>query len=141
MKLIEKIDYLKKNDIMKKIFCLLFLSLFLVSCNNKEEPIKEDSNQEAIIENEKEEVTLISLELSGYKSEFKNGEEFSIGDLVVMGIYSDSSKKEITDYEIDSSKFNKDIAGSYQIVVKKSGISLSYNVTVIKSGEMDLPLV
>ena len=141
MKLIERIDYLKKNDIMKKIFCLLFLSLLLVSCNNKEEPIKEDSNQEVIIEDEKDEVTLISLELSGYKSEFKNGEEFSIGDLVVMGIYSDSSKKEITDYEIDSSKFNKDIAGSYQIVVKKSGISLSYNVTVIKSGEMDLPVV
>ena len=124
---------------MKKLFCLILISFCLVACSNNQVPNDTGNTNEEI---KNEEVDLVSLELINYKSTFNGNEEFSVGNLVVNGIYSDTSKKVITDYVVDSTNYNKSEKGTYTIIVTYSGVSNSYNVKVIsESGEEDLPLV
>ena len=128
---------------MKKILGLLLLSFCLVSCSNNQDVVNNNENKEEVIDNNKEEsISLVDIELSGYKEEFKDGEAFNVGNLKVMGVYSNSTKKEITNYSVDSTAFDKNKKGTYIIIVTYLEFSKSYNVNVINnSGEIDLPLV
>ena len=72
-----------------------------------------------------------SVAVSGAKTSFLEGEDFSAEGLVVEVTYKDREVKTLTaeEYEIDSSAYQKDVAGTYTIVVTPTG-QLNENVTV-----------
>lgn len=78
--------------------------------------------------------TDVAITLSGMKTEFEFGEEFSTGDLVVTAKRSNDTSYTVSadKYTVDSSAYNKSVAGEYNIVVKlkNSDISEKYKVTV-----------
>ena len=76
------------------------------------------------------EPTLVSISVSGAKSEFEYNENFSATGVVVIAQYSDNSAVTITDYTVDSSAYDKTTAGTYTITVSHNGMSASYNVLV-----------
>lgn len=77
-----------------------------------------------------------TLELKSAKTDFVVGEEFTVGDLEVIGKRNHRGDVTITDYEIDSSKVKKDEAGVYEITVKYGDVSTKYNVNykIVKDG-------
>ena len=83
--------------------------------------------------------TVSDILIEGYKNSFKINQEFSTDGLKVFALYSTGDKEEVTDYTVDSSKYNKQVSGDYEIVITYSGKSKTYNVNV--SGEMELPFV
>jgi len=78
------------------------------------------------------EVYVTEISISGQKTWFENGEAFSKGGLVVKAIMSDNSTRilEEGEYQVDSSKYNQEVAGIYNIVVSALGFSKNYNVMV-----------
>ena len=73
-----------------------------------------------------------AIEVSGAKTEFDWGEEFTIGDLEVTALYQDG--KEIvleSGYEVDSSAYNKDVPADYEITVSYGEFTDTYTVTVL----------
>ena len=75
-------------------------------------------------------VELTTISATGAKIEFAYNEDFSSNGLVVKAQYSDGSEEEISDYTIDSSAYNKTVAGTYSISVNYNGKSASYDVVV-----------
>jgi hypothetical protein len=61
-------------------------------------------------------VKLTGISAQDYQTEFALGEEFSVGGLTITAKYSDGTTKTVEDYEIDSSDYNKDLAGEYTII-------------------------
>ena len=75
---------------------------------------------------------LEAIEVSGAKTEFDWGEEFSIGDLEVTAVYQDGRETPITSgYEVDSSAYNKDEPADYEIIVSYGEFTDTYTVTVL----------
>ena len=74
----------------------------------------------------------VALHLKNYKTNFTEGDEFSVGDLVVEAEYDDASKVILSaeNYEVDYSAYNKDVAGTYNIEVKALGLTKTYSVNV-----------
>lgn len=76
----------------------------------------------------------VSLSLSGQNTQFVLGEDFSAEGLQVVVTQSDDTTyiAEENSYTVDSSAYNKDAEGDYEIVVVLNGteISASYTVTV-----------
>lgn len=77
--------------------------------------------------------------VSGAQTSFKEGEDFSSEGLVVEVTYKDGEVKELTaeEYEVDSSAYKKDVAGTYTIIVTPNGqtdvatpVTGTYEVTV-----------
>ncbi len=79
-----------------------------------------------------EEVVCVSLSISGQKTTFTNGEEFSTGNLVVTATMSNNTSKTLTaqEYVVDSSAYNKNTQGSYNITITALGKTAFYSVTV-----------
>ena len=81
-----------------------------------------------------EEVVCVKLSVSGQKTTFLNGEDFSTGSLVVVAQMSDGTSKTLTDleYVVDSSAYNCMQAKSYEVTITANGTSYkkSYSVTV-----------
>lgn len=75
----------------------------------------------------------ITVNTSNAKVEYFYGEEFSISGVTVSGVYTvlDSSF-DIPSFTYDSSKFNSNLLGTYQIYVSAFGQTNSYDVTVRK---------
>ena len=70
------------------------------------------------------------------KTAYKNGEELDLTGLVVTGYYGGSRVIIQSDaYKVDASKYNKNVAGTYEIVVSYGGFSKSFNVSVAKADE------
>ena len=57
------------------------------------------------------------IELKAEKTNFVVGDEFSYDGLKVTAVYEDGTTKEVTGFNVDSSKVNKAAAGSYTITV------------------------
>lgn len=76
--------------------------------------------------------TPVRLELSGMKTAFEFGEEFSTGELVVTIRYSNGTKKTAapSEYKVISSAYNAQAAGTYEILVRSGALSETYSVTV-----------
>ncbi len=75
---------------------------------------------------------LAAIEVSGAKTEFDFGEEFSVGDLEVTAVYQDGKETKIASgYEVDSSAYNKDVPAEYEITVSYGEFTDSYTVTVL----------
>ena len=86
-------------------------------------------------------VTLKTISLENYKTEFVYGQDFTVGDLVVTAKYSDGTEKVVTNYTVNSTQYDKETAGKYPISIqyKEGGKSCAktYNVKVCKSYEVD----
>ena len=75
---------------------------------------------------------LAAIEVSGAKTEFDWGEEFSIGDLEVTAVYQDGVRIAVeSGYEVDSSAYNKDEPADYEIIVSYGEFTDTYTVTVL----------
>ncbi|MDE6584162.1 MAG: InlB B-repeat-containing protein, partial [Anaeroplasmataceae bacterium] len=72
---------------------------------------------------------LESISLSGGKTEFTIGEDFSYEDLIVTAKMSDDTTKEVTDFIVDSSEVDKTKEGTYTITVSYEGKTATYKVT------------
>ena len=82
------------------------------------------------------------LTISGFKTDFTNGEEFSIGDLIVTAVMSNDTSEQLdaSYYEVDSSEYNKYVAGSYTIRVIAYDITKEYTVTVGEAYATDIKI-
>lgn len=83
------------------------------------------------------EVTPQSLRLSGMKTSFAFGEAFSSEGMTVKIVYSDKTEKVTEDFSVDSSKYNADAAGTYEIAVSAGGLSRRYSVVVAARPETE----
>ncbi len=89
---------------MKKILsflALVLVSVMLIGCTKDKK------------------VTLSSIAVTtdGAKVQYNVGEQFSKEGLVVTATYSNKTTKNVTNFEVDSSKFNASVAGEYEIIV------------------------
>lgn len=108
----------------KRGIIFLTLSLFAIAvtgCKKNDElptepPVKQADN-------------LQKIEVSGGTRKFIVGTDFSVGDLVVKATYSQSGVKNITGYQVNSSKVDKTKAGTYEIVITFEGETAKYSVT------------
>lgn len=110
----------------KRGIIFLALSLFVVAvtgCTNNDKPVEPPVDQTDDLQ---------KLEVSGGTRNFIVGTDFSVGDLVVKGTYSQSGEKTITGYQVDSSKVDKMKEGSYEIVISFEGKTVKYTVTYEK---------
>ena len=76
------------------------------------------------------ELIMTGITASGAKNSFAYNEEFVSTGLVVKAVYEDGSEEEVTDYAINSTSYNKAVAGSYTIAVSYNGKSANYTVVV-----------
>ena len=103
----------------------LALGLSLTSCEVKQAAPKYE-----------EKIVLTELLISSYnaKTNYVIGEEFSKDNLTVTAVYSDNTKKAITNYNVDTNLFDKSVAGTYKIYISyQEGTNYkvsSYDVTV-----------
>jgi len=76
----------------------------------------------------------VSLNLKDYRTDFTLGDEFSTGNIKAEIEYADEQKETLKaeDLEIDSSAYNKNAVGSYEIKVTAKGLTSAYEVTVRK---------
>ena len=113
---------MKKLKIALSLLFAMAFSLFLVACGGKED--------------------IVSVEIGeGTKKEFVEGEAFSTEGLTVIVKYRGSSEEVVLEegqYDVDSSQYNADKAGTYTIVVTPKQdveegaepVTQSYDVTV-----------
>lgn len=113
---------MKKLKIALSLIFALTFSLFLVACGG--------GNKE-----------VTDIELEGMTTEFKEGEAFTTGDLVVTVYYRGSDDPvvlEADQYEVDSSAYDPSSAGTYQIIITPEQtpaegaqpVTATYDVTV-----------
>lgn len=113
---------MKKLKIALSLIFALTFSLFLVACGG--------GNKE-----------VTDIELEGMTTEFKEGEAFTTGDLVVTVYYRGSDEPVVLEagqYEVDSSAYKAMSAGTYQIIITPEQtpaegaqpVTRSYEVTV-----------
>lgn len=75
-----------------------------------------------------------SVSVTGVKTEFEWGEQFSFGSGVVTAKFDDGTEKEIASgYTVDSSAYQAQTSGQYTIVVSYQGKQAIYTVTVKQS--------
>lgn len=81
-------------------------------------------------------VDVNKIEVSNQKTEFAYGDEFSLGDdFEIKAVFSDGVTRVLltSEYEVDSSAYNKLVAGTYEIVIsykQDTTKQVSYNVVV-----------
>ncbi|MDE7158411.1 MAG: DUF4886 domain-containing protein [Clostridiales bacterium] len=118
------------KSLRKILICILSAVLFLfpilTACEDDPPP--------------KPDVTAQSLRLSGMKTSFAYGEEFSSEGLKVSVIYSDKTEKETEDFTVDSSKYNANTAGNHEITVNCEGLTRRYSVTVADPPKAEVAL-
>ncbi len=71
---------------------------------------------------------ITELELKNPKTKFEIGEEFTVGDLEVIGKRAIRGDITITNYDVDSSKVQKDTKGNYEITIKYENLIKTYEV-------------
>ena len=93
--------------------------------------LNEECEEEACAE-KCECVELTAITVSGAKTEFAWGEEFSVGELSVTALYEDDSEEELFEgqYVVDASAFDATQAGTYTIKVTYKDKEATYDVTV-----------
>lgn len=105
---------------------------YTVICSYTENGVTKTAEYEISVVKE-----LTAISVSGYKAQFEYGEEFSIGDLVVTAAYSDGSTKNVEDYTLDRTAYDKNVAGVYTIVCtyEEDGVTkvAEYEVSVVNS--------
>ena len=103
-----------QNRIKKTIICIIMviLCLSLFSCKNNDDDGETPTPPPADI------LELIGLDISGCVSKYEIGEELNISDLKAFAHYEDNTTKDVTEaIEIDTSKYNKEKDGTYEIII------------------------
>ena len=115
---------MKKLSSIFMLFVALVLSLTLFACNN------DQNSQKAPVAE--------SISVSGQKTQFYVGDEFSAEGLTVTVTYDDKTDKiaESSEYTVDGSAYVASVAGNYMVIVKLNGTTLetSYSVFVEEKG-------
>lgn len=75
---------------------------------------------------------VVGIEVKGAQTQFAYGEEFSFAG-AVMKKFADGSTMVITDYTLDSSAYNKDEAGKYEIKITYGSFETKYVAKVSPS--------
>lgn len=84
------------------------------------------------------EATVSSISVSGAKTEFKVGDEWSVGNLVVSATMSDGTTKNVTaEATVTHTAVNLNAAGTYTVVVSYSGKTTNYSVTVVAENRVE----
>ena len=111
------------KKILMVILSIICLSFTFAACQNTNKGNSNDDSATPIP---------VALHLKNYKTNFTEGDEFSVGNLVVEVEYDDASKVVLsaTEYEVDYSAFDKNAAGTYNIEVKAFGLTKTYSVNV-----------
>ncbi len=73
--------------------------------------------------------TISEIKVSGVNLNYTVGDELSLESVVVKAYYSDNSVVTVTDYTVDASAVNKDVAGSYDVVFGYGGKNVTLAVT------------
>ena len=73
--------------------------------------------------------TLTEIKVSGLNTNLTVGDELALTDAVVKAHYSDSSVVTISDYAVDASAVNKNVAGTYPVVFSFGGQTVTVMVT------------
>lgn len=115
---------MKKRRIFGAALAVALASCSLAACTNSEKPTDNNPDQQ-------EQDTLSSISISGQKTSFKVGQDFTVGDLVVTANYSVSGAKTLqaSEYTVDSDSVDKTKAGTYKIKVSYQGKEKEYEVT------------
>lgn len=116
------------------IYLILCFALVLFSCKDKDKD-KDGENDDPITPT----VQPIGLDIENPTTIFNVGDGFSIGDLTAKVHFSDGVIKDVTnDIEIDSTKFNGEKDGTYEIIVsyKESNyVAKSFYLAVVGTGQ------
>lgn len=118
----------KKTALFFCAVCFVVCAFALISCGVSDNTDSGGSGGGA---------RLKKLYLFDEKTEFWEGEPFSYNELSVMGEYEDGLQDEITEFEVDSSAFDSETAGDYEIKVSAGGVTEVYKVTVMASWKKD----
>ncbi len=82
-----------------------------------------------------------SITVSGQKTAFKVADKFEFGGQVSV-VYADGTTEEnISYYNVNVSKFNARLAGTYEITVIVGEAEVSYNVTVAKNQKLRVLMI
>ena len=134
---------------MRTKMLLLASALLLASCgaSNPETPStgNQPGESSSLVPSEHSEATLTGIELTNApdKTAYKEGETFDPEGMVISAVYSDSSKKAITDYAIENKALTKGVDSilvSYQGFSVSVPISVRYTLLVVHAGENSLNL-
>ncbi len=112
---------------------------------NTEQPGGDEDPDNGENPDDGETVTVASISLSGGKTSFAFGEDFSQDGLVVTATMSDGSEKtlESGEYSVITDNFNSMKVGTHQIMVKVNGAeaSGSYEVTVSQANRLKVLMI
>ena len=75
---------------------------------------------------------VVGIQLKGQRTVFAYGEEFSFSGIVQQEL-ADGRLSAAADYTVDSSKYNKDVAGEYEITVAWGDFAKTFTVKVAQS--------
>ena len=130
-----------QNKIKKTILCIfMFILCFsLFSCKNNDD--KKDDDGGTPTPPPADILELIGLDISGYVSEYEIGEELNISDLKAFAHYEDNTTKDVTEaIEIDTSKYNKEKDGTYEIIIsylENNVLAKSFFLATVGTGVND----
>ena len=115
----------RRKVLFPALILMLVLTLgFVAACENETTPPEPDPT----------EATLVALTVSGQKTSFEYGEDFSTGNIVVTAEMSDDTQKQLGagEYTVDSSEYNRLVSDTYKIYVRASdaNVATSYSVVV-----------
>ena len=82
-----------------------------------------------------------SITVSGQKTEFKVGDKFEFGGQVSVVYENGNTEENISYYNVDVSKFNARLTGTYEITVSVGDAEVSYTVTVAKNQKLRVLMI
>ena len=130
MKTAKTAEFLKKAASFFCAVCFSVCACMLFACG-------QTSNNDSGNNGGGGDVRLKKLYLFDMKTEFWEGERFSYDDLSVIGEDEDGFQDEVTDFNVDSSDYDGEKAGEYEIKVSAGGAIENYKVTVMANWKRD----
>lgn len=127
-----------KRNVILVVLMLMLCAFFCFGCGEvKPDPDPQPGSDPT------PSVSVTKLEVTGAKTEFKWGEEFSADGIVVTATFSDGSVKQLTDadFKVSSSLFNSREVGTYNIQVTYGNFRTRYSVNVVPRSELKFLMI
>lgn len=127
-----------KKNVIVMVLMLMFCTFFCFGCTTT--PPDPGPGPEPGPEPE---VTVTALTVTGGKTEFKWGEDFSSDGIVVVATFSDGTQKTLSagEYKVSSSLYNAHETGSYNIQVTYGNFKTRYSVKVIPRSDIKFLMI
>ena len=129
------------------VFIAIILAMSITSCfSNSQTDVPQSSTTPTdVTPTDKTPAEIVDITISGGKTNFKFGEEFSAGDLFVTTVMSNDTQKVLSEknYTVSCENFNPMRAGTYQATVSVNGtdISKTYSVTVSPANKLKVLMI